>query len=519
MATTTVTPSEYSARIIGPVEEVPIELLLPSRLNPRTHFFEPDLRELGESIRSDGLLEPLVVRDITSETIEHHGRGETPDDAYLEIIAGERRYRAARLVGLRHLAVRNLGSVDDATALRLALTENLQRRDLDPIEEAEGYRQLSHIVGLTQAEIAAAVRRRQPAVAKAMGLLELPEDVQEMIRSGRLSVSHGVILDRWHAFPAVCSAIAKRAADEATPTKELAKPSLPFSPALEKAGLVRALDFQTHFDRAICLSCPFQAYRASALYGRPLCLRPEHYDELQVDADRARRVAGEEEATQRGIHATADTLLSTQDMTFGQYERVRPDDRPAGCSDSCPCNSAALGYGGELTTICTDPERYRAFWRQEIENRRQAETVAIEAHWRDLEDRMDAMAELSPQAAALIVDMALQGVHSNANIVAAAARHVPDLPAGAVTAWGWQRDGAMQRLAAVPVDSQLRFAIEAVLRSQIQAHRGHDEQVAALLTRVLGTPEEQGGGGLSRHCGFGGEGTRGATEPDGPIGE
>ncbi len=150
-----------------------LEQLMPGRYQPRRHFDEPALAELADSIKAQGLMQPIVVRK-TSQ-----GRH--------EIIAGERRYRAAKLAGLTEVPV-VVRDVDDATALSLALIENLQRQDLNAIEEAQGLQRLIREFGFTHEQAAAAVGKSRSAVSNALRLLELAPAVQERVMHGSLEM-------------------------------------------------------------------------------------------------------------------------------------------------------------------------------------------------------------------------------------------------------------------------------------------------------------------------------------------
>lgn len=157
-----------------PLRLISVDQIKPSSLQPRKDFPENELQELADSIREKGLIQPIVVR---------------PRDNHYELIAGERRWRAARLAGLTEIPAL-IKEVDDQTALEIILVENLQRADLDPIEEAEGYKQLMERFGLKQEEIARRVGKNRSTIANALRLLQLPESVQAMIRAGKLSAGH-----------------------------------------------------------------------------------------------------------------------------------------------------------------------------------------------------------------------------------------------------------------------------------------------------------------------------------------
>ena len=142
---------------------------------PRKYFDEAALADLADSIREHGIIQPLTVRRLAS--------------GYYQIIAGERRWRAARLAGLSEVPAIVI-EADDRKAMELALIENLQREDLNPIEEAEGYRTLMDTYHMTQEDTAATVGKSRPAVANALRLLSLDEGVREALRNGKISAGH-----------------------------------------------------------------------------------------------------------------------------------------------------------------------------------------------------------------------------------------------------------------------------------------------------------------------------------------
>jgi ParB family chromosome partitioning protein len=149
---------------------VAIERIVPSPFQPRRSFDETKINELAASIRNQGIIQPLVVR--------------RKEDGY-ELIAGERRWRAAMRAGLTEVPV-VIRAASDHEALQLALVENLQREDLNPIEEASGYRRLQEEFNWSQEEMADKVGKSRPAIANALRLLSLPKDVQQEVASGKL---------------------------------------------------------------------------------------------------------------------------------------------------------------------------------------------------------------------------------------------------------------------------------------------------------------------------------------------
>ena len=157
------------------ITALPLQKIEPNPKQPRRTFDPEALQSLADSIAEHGVVQPLAVRDA--------GNG------YYQIIAGERRWRAARLAGLTELPVVVLDA-DDRTVMELALIENLQRQDLNPMEEAEGYRVLMEEYGLTQEQAATRVGKSRPAVANALRLLALPDEVRAMVEEGTLSAGH-----------------------------------------------------------------------------------------------------------------------------------------------------------------------------------------------------------------------------------------------------------------------------------------------------------------------------------------
>ena len=157
------------------LKTLPLQKVEPNPAQPRKYFDPDELQELADSIAMHGVIQPLTVRLLPS--------------GYYQIIAGERRWRAARLAGLTEIPVVVI-EADDKKAMELALIENLQRADLNPVEEALGYQQLISVYGMTQEQAAERVGKSRPAVANALRLLSLSRPVQDLLAEGRLSAGH-----------------------------------------------------------------------------------------------------------------------------------------------------------------------------------------------------------------------------------------------------------------------------------------------------------------------------------------
>ncbi len=168
-------PLDFKEIIEKKLDEVPIDSIKPNPDQPRTNFKREEIEELAASIEKDGLLQPILVR--------------TMEDGTYQIVAGERRWQACRSIGLKSVPVR-IKDADDDTALELALIENIQRSDLNPIEEAYGYRRLMERRRMTQAEVAQAMSKGRSTVANALRLLELPEEAQQLLFEDKITAGH-----------------------------------------------------------------------------------------------------------------------------------------------------------------------------------------------------------------------------------------------------------------------------------------------------------------------------------------
>lgn len=161
--------------VVKETDELPLEMITPNPDQPRTNFKQEEIEELAASIEKDGLLQPIVVRPVGENSYQ--------------IIAGERRWQACRYLKLETVPVR-IKEADEDKALELALIENIQRSDLNPIEEAYGYRRLMERMNLTQSEVAQVVSKGRSTIANALRLLELPEEAQQLLFEEKITAGH-----------------------------------------------------------------------------------------------------------------------------------------------------------------------------------------------------------------------------------------------------------------------------------------------------------------------------------------
>jgi ParB family chromosome partitioning protein len=196
--------SREQAEATGALRELAVSGVRPNPFQPRTRLDEGALAELTASIESSGLLQPIVVR---------------PSDGGYELIAGERRWRAVQRLGWATVPA-VVKDVDDQTLLTLALVENLQRDDLSPIDEAQGYRRLMEEFTLSQADVARAIGRHRATIANLLRLLKLPEEVQALVHEGKLSEGHARALLALEQPDAVIR-VAKRAVADGWSVREV----------------------------------------------------------------------------------------------------------------------------------------------------------------------------------------------------------------------------------------------------------------------------------------------------------
>ena len=251
-----------------PDREVAIELVFPNPDQPRRSFDEEKLSDLAASIAQKGILQPLIVRPAP-------GR----DEGY-EIVAGERRWRAAQRSGLHKVPV-IIRSFDDTEVLEVAIVENIQRDDLNAIEEAQGFRQLMERFGHTQEQLSAVLGKSRSHVANLMRLLKLPDVVQDMLRDGRLSAGHARALINAED-PAALAAQVVKSGLSVRETERLAKAAKPdAAPRTAKAAPVKDADTRAlEGDLTAALGLYVQIDHATGDEGGQVSIRYKSLDQL-----------------------------------------------------------------------------------------------------------------------------------------------------------------------------------------------------------------------------------------------
>jgi len=218
-----------SATAFAATSEMDIDLIEPNPDQPRVRFSDQELDELAASIRANGIVQPIVVRKLGSR---------------YQIVAGERRWRAAQRAELRKVPVA-IRDIDDDKLLEIALVENIQRQQLNPIEEANAYRKLIDTVGLTQEQVSERVGKERSLIATTIRLLKLPDDLQKLVIDGSLSLSHGRAL-LMTDDPKLQRVVAHQIVDKAISVREterqIKKGARPFSQVIDNKGIKPTLD-------------------------------------------------------------------------------------------------------------------------------------------------------------------------------------------------------------------------------------------------------------------------------------
>ncbi|MCL4369263.1 MAG: ParB/RepB/Spo0J family partition protein [Actinobacteria bacterium] len=448
---------ELSARNASPVVRVLSTALLHpwSTMNPRKRFDESGLAELAESIRRHGVIEPLIAM-----------KPRYPGTVGYSIVCGERRWRAAKLAGVDMVPVIVRETMTDEEALELALVENLQRADLDPIEAAEGFQRLREM-GKKQTEIAAAVHKSQEAISNSVRLLGLPAEVRKLISDGKLSAAHGRALASYKDFPAVVSRLATWASDQGWPSKDLEK-GLPNHMSLENTGLV--VDIEYSRAKPECAACPFDAIRKGQTWGR-FCLKPEHYrelDEAEKAAERTKTELAISEAQARGVK-----VPKLDELRGAQYRRLGDPGGapPAGCREDCEHRRQVIDFGGhkKLVTICVDVSCHETLRAAEEKASKKGKAERQKELQGQLAERLDQVGAVSSRELAILVASAL--VAAAPSIVkrayTRATGHAEEFIPKAIYGGSDERRHSHELLAVLSPTELVRLGVEVLLADEI----------------------------------------------------
>ena len=335
---------------------IPVDQIARNPYQPRLQFDEAEMSELTASIKERGVQQPILVRTAPKAKANGQAADRTPAPHY-QLVAGERRLRACKAAKRRSIPAIVRDDLSDVQSAELALLENVQRSNLNVIEEARAYRRLMLDFRMKEERIAKKVGKSVATVKDTLRLLALPAEVQTLLIARKLTASHGQQLLRLSPFESVCREVARRAATEGIPATLLAQEPLPGARQLRDSKLIVELDFRTRFDwKSECGSCPHKAYVVSGYHS--YCLKPDEYERKQNEAierskQEAARVLDEAKKSDTGE-------VDTESLPPNSYRDLTHADLPAGCSETCPCRSVTADPRDptKKRPICLDPNRF-----------------------------------------------------------------------------------------------------------------------------------------------------------------
>lgn len=443
-------------------EAFPLDWIEASPLNPRKTFAAEDLDALAASIAAQGLLEPLVIREVPVEG----------DVMSYHLVAGERRLRACRSLGLTTVPVRIYRDLTEPQILLMMMAENLARADLNAIEEADGFARLQEEANLTQREIAAQLGKSQPYVANTLRLRKLPVVVQDLVRAGALGKNHAISLASYAAWPDLCLHLAALAVQEGLSQKQIASKTFVYDRRhffIAKGLVAELTQSATKFDwGTICRgACPFDAFRAAGFDWLGICLQPAHAAQLTAEHEAAEEAKAAAKLAALAEQIEAGKVVNLSAMGWSDYTRIGATP-PAGCTDACKCRATGVYEAtGDQATVCVNPKRYSSLSgaaTREQNKRAKARTQTLSAR---LESRVQEVAAPTSRELALLVFRAIEW-----NSVRSAALDA-QLAALGVTlpGVGWydfsKSADALDQLAALRPEDLVRLGVEITLRREL----------------------------------------------------
>ena len=375
------TPAEWQ------VVMIPVGQIGPNPYQPRLQFDEEEMAELIASVRERGVQQPILVRTTPKAKPNGQAKEDTPPAPY-QLVAGERRLRACKAAKRRFIPAIVRDDLSDVQSAELALLENVQRSNLNVIEEARAFRRLMLDFRMKEERIAKKVGKSVATVKDTLRLLALPGEVQTLLIARKLTASHGQQLLRLAPFESVCREVARRAAAEGIPATSLAQEPLPGARQLRDSKLIVELDFRTRFDwKSECGSCPHKAYVVSGYHS--YCLKPDEYQRKQNEAiERSKLEAARilDEAKK-----SEDGEVDTESLPPNSYRDLTHADLPAGCCETCLCRSATTDPRDptKKRAICLDPSRFSELVQAERKAHEETRQRKFTEFWREAIRRLN----------------------------------------------------------------------------------------------------------------------------------
>lgn len=373
----------------------------PNPFQPRTRFDETEMLDLVASVRAHGVLQPVTVRTAPPSE-EANGKAAKKVSPCYQLIAGERRLRACREAGRKTIPAIVRDDLSDVQAAELALVENVQRSNLNVMEEAGAYRRLMLDFRLKEERIAKKVGKSVQTVRDLLKLLALPQDVQTLLATKKLSASHGHELLRLAAHPKICEAVALRCVTNKIPATSLAADLLPNAQELKRSGFITELGFATKFDwKNVCKECPHKALVSSGYSS--FCLRPDEWRKKQDGAIEMQK----QEATRVMEEARAqnDGTVEVERLAPGSYRRLLHVQVPAGCSESCACRGETCDPTNptKRMPVCLNPGHFEELRDTERRANEEVRKRRYSQDWKDAIEKLQSGESGPVLTAALLI--------------------------------------------------------------------------------------------------------------------
>lgn len=449
------------------VRNIALADLRPFRFQARTQFDDAELLELAESIAKRGVDQPVGVRDNPDWL-------QDPQQPRFELIYGERRYRACALAGLVEIPARDYGAIDDDEAMERHLDENEKRSQLSPLERAAVFHRMQTELGWSQERIGERFGLSQERVSRTIALAQLPAPVLELIRGDRLTATHGQELLKWRDRPAICGALAEKAASDGWTVAKLRSSLEDWTVRrdLVKVNVVKDL-CEAVFDwKTVCKGCPNLVEPNGYTHW---CAAPAEFDQKQKDARKARK-AEEKAATEKALaqiggspkdagyvnikSLKTNTFLDlTQSYGYApNYIQIPATCKAEGCSH--PCRGMAWD-GKKAVPVCLDPkacveEGKRIVRDAQSARRREVDEIAELAHLNLAERQEIGSRELALVGLPMLWSMTSEEI---AALVAAAG-----IPVDASKVRAARGTVALDEISKLPPMDLMRLLVMAVVR-------------------------------------------------------
>jgi ParB/RepB/Spo0J family partition protein len=498
-------PADAEDDQVALVVLVAIDAITPSPDNPRKTFDEDEIAGLAASIKAHGLMQPLVVR--------RSGNG-------YELIAGERRLRALRLLGRQSAPAIVQPNVGARQALQLALVENVQRVQLNPVEEARAITAMLNVLEMTPTEIAASLGKKIGYVERALAIMRLPDEVLAELDTGKLSPAVAGALAKWSEYPKLAQMMASYAITQKVSAATIEESPMPFGDKLYQQQLIVEVSHKAYRDEA-CLLCPFQALvmeRRDGSQDRYWCLRPTHAAELDVEFEHKKardRESARMEARQAQLEADPDLKKAKAPdlgrLPYSTYETIGYRMMPPSCTGECPCRGVCQGSGDQLVEICLDTGRLRALKAGVTRQKNKTSRTSKDGLLTDALIELDRLTAGDRTPLAILAQVVLErlGYDGRGVLDKALERYLPGVQIAPANKWR-TGPGDYERLAEIDPALLVQTLVGALVFSEV----GQKESNLTVTRYLAGLRGTAAGAGSAREGGTASDGDEEEEEPE-----